>query len=677
MYNHLVINSTSLKNKQRLTEELLCLMLKTQSKIGISITLLLFLSLGLCYSYYTPLWNPPDEERHFAYCEYIAQNHKLPEYRSDLEKNIVGLAFHPPLYHLIGSLFCKDDGRLLEEEITVNDGPGFITIVHPKEGIEFPYSGKARSAHLLRLFSLALSALTIYFIYLLVLKIFPGEMILASVTALFVATIPQFLHVSASISNDNIATTFSTAYLLSLLYYLENPFKLVRLSISGILLGFCLLSKSSTLFYLPVTICIIIWICFRRRKNPVMSLFVILCMVSLVAGWWYLRNWSVSNDPLLTKTVVALNPWFLRLTHPSLSDWQTIADQTFTSFFGYFGALQFSIQKFHLLIYGGIILFGIIGFCYLLVKRMLTVYQSKALGICFLSFLGGVGMFIFLNTKYVGLSMGRYLFIVIAPIAILTFVGFRSLLTPRWRNPVLIALLILLIILNLDLLFRVIKPAYVETSLVEGVDQPGFCCPSVEIKRDTTIAQTFVSPSDNLCAIRVMFSSLNKPKCGEIIFVLMEGRNTEKVLRQIKLPLREINDFTRHFFIFPPIKHSMGKKYTFCFSSPTISTENGVSLWYESSEGYSGGKMIVNGEPTIGDLYFTAYHFTGEHPKTDWQGRRKIVIKQGQYITIREFQLYHERSKEFRIKTKTHEKINRAQKALKNRKFLVSGNNNA
>jgi hypothetical protein len=68
-------------------------------------------------------------------------------------------------------------------------------------------------------------------------------------------------------------------------------------------------------------------------------------------------------------------------------------------------------------------------------------------------------------------------------------VGFRSLLTPRWRNPVLIALSILLIILNLDLLFRVIKPAYVETSLVEGVDQPMFCCPSVEIKRDTKETQ--------------------------------------------------------------------------------------------------------------------------------------------------------------------------------------------
>ena len=653
-------------------KEAVALMHKMQSTIGTLIILLLFLLLGLLYSYYTPLWNPPDEERHFAYCEYIAQNHKLPVYQSDPEKNIVGLEFHPPLYYLIGSLFCKDDGRLLEEKITVNDGPGFITIVHPKEELEFPYSGKARSAHLLRLFSLALSALSICLVYLIVLKIFPGEIILASATTLFVAPIPQFLHISASISNDNIATTFSTAYLLSLLYYLENPFKLVRLSISGILLGFCLLSKSFTLFYVPVTICIIVWICFRYRKNPVKSLSVILCMVSLVSGWWYLRNWSVSNDPLLTKTVVALNPWFLRLTHPSLSDWQAIALQTFTSFFGYFGTLQFSIQKYHLLIYGGITLFGIIGFCCFLVKRTMTEYQSKALGVCLLSFLGGVSMFVFLNTKYAGLSMGRYLFIVISPFAILMFVGFRSLLTPRWRNPVLIALSILLIILNLDLLFRVIKPAYAEISLVAGTDQPIFCCPSVEIKRDTTIAQTFVSPGNNLCAIRVMFSSLNKPKRGEILFSLMEERNTGKVLRQIKLPLREINDFTRYFFTFPPIQQALGKEYTFSFSFlPSLSISKGTSLWYESSNPYPGGSMLINGTHTAGDLYFTTYHFTGEHPQTDWEGKKLAVIKQEQYITFREWQLYCERSKDFRKKTITHEKLGRFQEAIKYRKSMI------
>ena len=645
-------------------------MSKTKSNTGIYITLLLFLSLGLCYSYYTPLWCPPDEERHFVYCEYIAQNHRLPDFKYDPEKNIVHMGYQAPLYYLFGSLFCKDDGKLLEEEIFVNDRPGFINISHPKEEIEFPYSGKARTAHLLRIFSLLLSAVNIYFIYLLVLAIFPGETILASATALFVATIPQFLHTSASVSNENMGITLSTVYLFVLLRYLNGPVKVIHHMVTGVLLGCCLLSKITTIFYLPVTVCVFIFAYFRDKKSLIESFLVVFCTAALVAGWWYLRNWLVSNDPFLTKTVVTLHPWFLRRIPLSLNDWGTIIVKTFISFFGYFGSLQFSIQRLHLFIYGCIMLLGIVGLCYLSVKGKMTAFQGKALGMLFLSFLGGTGIFTFLNIKYVGSFMGRYLFVVIAPIAIITFIGLRYLFTQRWRNPVFIVLSISLIILNLDVFFRVLKPTYDETSLTVSVDQPIFSYPTAEIEGTTTITQTLISPKNNLSAIRVMFSNLNKPKSGEITFSLREKGDNEKVLRQINFPLKKINDCTRYFFIFPPIENSMGKDYMFYFSSPSLPSGHGVSLWHESNDVYPGGEILVNGEPAVGDLYFTAYHSTGEYPKTDWQGKREIVINHGPYISIREFQLYNERSREFREKTITHEKILHIKKVLNNRKSL-------
>jgi hypothetical protein len=51
-----------------------------------------------------------------------------------------------------------------------------------------------------------------------------------------------------------------------------------------------------------------------------------------------------------------------------------------------------------------------------------------------------------------------------------------------------------------------------------------------------------------------------------------------------------------------------------------------------------------------GNLCFQAYCFIGEHPKTDWQGRRETVIDQGWYFSIRDLQLYYERTKELREK---------------------------
>ena len=642
-------------------------LLTKQSAAGLCITLLLFLSLGLCYSYYTPLWNPPDEERHFAYLEYIAQNHKLPYLKLDQEHNHIAQAIHPPLYYLIASLFCRDDGKVLSEELIVNDGPGFNTITHPKHEGGFPYSGKARSAHLLRYLSLTLSSATICFIYLMVLAIFPGEILLASPTALFAGMNPQFLHISASVSNENLSTALSTIYLFVLLYYLNYPVKTRHHIATGVLLGGCLLSKTSTLFFIPLTICVVAWVTFRDKRKLFGNLLLIFGMVGLVAGWWYVRNWLVFDDPLLSKFLIASQPWGLRSTPFSLSYVTTILSNTFISFFGYFGAMQIVIPGTHLIVYGGIMGLGVAGLCRMFIKRELTSLQTRALVLLFFSLLGGLSIFLSLNMNYRGVSMGRYLFVVIAPIATLTCTGVYFLTAYRWRSVTMIIVSLVLILLNMDVLFRILKPAYAEPSLTVGVNQPLFCCPTVEIDESTTIAQSFIAPQNNLSAIRVMFSNSKKPQSGEITFSLREGRNQEKILRQITFPLNPVKDNARYFIIFPPIKDSMNKEYSCCFSSPSQPAGQGISLWYESGNSYPEGTMMINTDPVPGDIYFTAYHFSGSSSETDWQGRKEIVIDQGLYVGLRELQLYNERSRKFREQTLTHKKIVRFQKALEKR----------
>ena len=633
---------------------------------GVGIVILFFMA-GLGYCFYTPLWNPPDEERHFAYCEYIAQHHKLPEFRGDSGKDSVDMGFHPPLYHLIGSLFCTNDGKLLEEEITINDGPGFQTLSYPNEGKGFALSGKAKSAYLLRLFSLVLGGINVCLIYLIMLTIFPGEIILASAAMLFVAMNPQFLHISASVSNETLNSTVSTGYLFSLIYYLKDPSKLVRQILSGVLLGCCILSKSSSIFFIPLTVCIITLITLRVRRNPIAPLFIILCTAIFVGGWWYLRNWLVFNDPLFEKTAAIAHPWFMRYKPISFSDIVTIADKTFISFFGYFGAFKIPIPGLHLSIYGGILLLGIIGFYQLLVKRELTAFQSIALAVLFLALLAGVGFFVLINIRYIGMFLGRYLFIVMAPIAVITYAGLRFLLPPQRRTLLLLLISLVLIILNLDVLFRVLKPAYAKPSLLATVDQPLFNYPTAVINAGTSVGQTFVSTANNLCAIRVLFSITTERNRGEITFLLKEGGGNGKVLARMNLPIKEIQDCVRYFFIFPPIKNSKDKEYVLCFISPQLSPGEGTALWYETEDCYPQGNMLVNDKPASGDLYFTAYYFTGEKPRTDWEGKKEMVIRQGLYIDIWEYQLYIERSEDFRITTPTHKKLLQMETAFKNR----------
>ena len=407
------------------------------------------------------------------------------------------------------------------------------------------------------------------------MHMFPGERILASSTALFVATIPQFLHGAVSVSNDTLAILLSTAYLLSLLHYIKDPFTLRRQIICGLLLGLCLLAKLFTLCYLPVTVCIITGVCLKEKKKLIAHLCVIFAVATLVAGWWYLRNWLISNDPFLAKTVLTLYPWFMRHIPLSPGDVGGMLVQTFVSFFGYFGAMQFSIHPYHLITYGCVMLLGAAGWFRSGTRNTITAFQRKALGVLLITLLGGLGFFMLLNINYVGSSMGRYLFVVIAPIAILTFTGIWLLVPPPWRNSFLLALSLLLLIMNLNTLFRVVKPAYAEPLLSAGAHQPLFSHPTPGINSATTISQSFISSQNNLSGLQVMFSNLSKTKRGEITFSLTEGRNTGTVLRRSTLPIGEITDTTRYFFSFPPIMDSKAKEYLLSVSAPSSLRGNG------------------------------------------------------------------------------------------------------
>ena len=311
--------------------------------------------------------------------------------------------------------------------------------------------------------------------------------------------------------------------------------------------------------------------------------------------------------------------------------------------------------------YGGIVLLGAVGTCKQLFTKGVRSFQNQSIAMLIIAFLAALGLLLLLNLKAFVFS-GKYLFIVIAPIAIVTCVGFRSVFPPGLRNYAFTSLIMILLIVNIDVLFRVLKPAYADTQLITQVDQPEFCCRTTEITQNSTIGQTFTSPENNLCAIQILFANKNRLDRGKITFSLREENQSGKLIAQIDMPIKNVHD-TRFFFIFPPIKNSAGGKYAFSFSS-SFNPGKGISLWYESKDCYVGGHIFKNGKPVSGDLFFTAYYFKGNQPRSDWQGRRQTVIRKGEYITVRELQLYLETPKALREQSKTHEKMKRLLKFM-------------
>ncbi len=158
--------------------------------------------------------------------------------------------------------------------------------------------------------------------------------------------------------------------------------------------------------------------------------------------------------------------------------------------------------------------------------------------------------------------------------------------------------------MNVIAILIILKPAYADPLLTAGIDQQRFCCSTSAISGNTTIGQTFIASQNNLCSIRVMFSCNNKNTRENILFSLKECEEGKEILCQIHYPLRQIEDNTRYFFIFPPIANSLGKKYAFSFSVPSTISDSGVSLFYEAANCYEDGEMLINDTTVPGGLVF-------------------------------------------------------------------------
>jgi hypothetical protein len=158
-----------------------------------------------------------------------------------------------------------------------------------------------------------------------------------------------------------------------------------------------------------------------------------------------------------------------------------------------------------------------------------------------------------------------------------------------------------------------------------------------------------------------MFSACNPKAAGQVDFTLFDEQSAGVPLVNITLPVHNISD-TRYFFIFPPIKDSGEKTYRFNLSS-SARHSTGLCLWYARAERPEQGGLMQNHQSIDGNLFFTAYAFTGTEPMSVWEGIRETAIRQGEYITVRELQLYAELPTDLKTESKTHIKFNRLMKA--------------
>ena len=623
--------------------------------------LLFFVVMSLFYCFATPLWVPPDEDRHYVYCEYIAHNKKLPylDLREDGFK--VAQAIHPPLYYVLAFFLLHDTRGRLQENLIIDEDPGY-RIVKINPGAEPADSFTiTRNAYLLRLLSIFFSAITIYCTYLLVLIIFPGAYVTALVAALFVATNPQFIHISASVSNEPMSSAFSALYLLIIIVFSRKQFGFKQQIISGFILGLGLLIKTSILIYVPVTF-ILLFVTFRKNLIGVLGRFFLIVSVAVgVSGWWYCRNLIAYGDPVFSHALNVMQPWSLRATPISFEYALFFLKMSFMSFFGFFGAMQIPLSGAHFGLYGILIATAGIGFILCWFRSNLTHEQMRTLSTLACAFVCGLILYLSFNLTYM-MFMGRYLYVVIVPVAICFSVGLRRIFPAQWRTFFMLSISFLLVIICWDVYFRIVSPLFANSGLHVGIEQKEFCCFTLPLSHTFSIKQSFVSRQDNLCAVRTMFTRSSKLTKGSIRFALYAEDDLEPIV-EIGLPVNQIDDFSKFLFVFQPIANSIGKRFTFVFDAPELETHQYPALIY-NRETVRDVFLYFNNQRQNGSLFFSTFHFSGDMPSNKWLGREARFIDEGWYVSIRELQLYGEFSKESMLWKNTHEKILRIEESL-------------
>ncbi len=252
------------------------------------------------------------EVDHFRVIRYIGQHVSLPTTEEEHE------AVQPPLYYLVGTaltMWIPDHAPFAtwaNADFDLGDpGAPLNLLLHPAAEA-WPFRGWALAWHLVRLLSVALGAVTVWAIYHFGRELFPERPEIALGMAALTAFTPQFLFMTAVVSNDNAATALSALVLWRVAALLRrNSLRASHLALLGLLLGLGLLSKSNAIALVPVVglaILIVWWRQIRPIKSLVVSCLIALGLAVIVSGWYYVRNMIVFGDPLGFSFVLATNP---------------------------------------------------------------------------------------------------------------------------------------------------------------------------------------------------------------------------------------------------------------------------------------------------------------------------------------------------------------------------------
>lgn len=307
---------------------------------GLPALLLAFAALAGVYSLATPVLEGPDEIWHFAFASHLADGGGLPVVDAAAPNLLLRNALHPPLYYLpVAGLIAPVDRQDFPAQFRFNLASPHITpgstsdrpnlLIHTRHE-DWPYRQSVLAVHLGRLVSIVLGGLALGGVYAGTRRLVPGGQSLALLATGLAAFVPQFVYGSAMLNNDALAAA-AGAWILVALLGLMQALSLRWAMLAGVLLGVGFLAKIGMVALLPLPAVALALVVLGDRPGwplpgdrpaaptPAAGLkpshlwrqalgagALVYGPATLVAGWWYVRNWRLYGDPLAWREWQAL-----------------------------------------------------------------------------------------------------------------------------------------------------------------------------------------------------------------------------------------------------------------------------------------------------------------------------------------------------------------------------------
>jgi len=357
-----------------------------QRRVALAGLLVTFLALAAVYGAVSTPFEAPDEIGHFYYVVHLLQTGRLPVVpAADPPPNYEQEGAQPPLYYASAAALV----RLLERPLRLDLGqadarldvnphstcaqPGarynVAYLAHDPHQERFPYEGRVRVLHVVRLWSSLLGVATVAGVFAAMRLAFPDLPAAAWLAAGITAFTPEFLFTAGAVSNDNLVTALATWGVYLALRVLRDGLRWPTTVGLGVLAGLAALSKLSGALLLPFALVVIIlafWfqcsrpphtspfphspfairglrsavsglrsalcglrsaICDLRSavcglRSAVCGLRFAICDLRLaiahssflifsflaLSGWWFFRNWTLYGDLTGTRPMLELLP---------------------------------------------------------------------------------------------------------------------------------------------------------------------------------------------------------------------------------------------------------------------------------------------------------------------------------------------------------------------------------